>query len=73
MKNSINWAFKGLSLGILSLPRQFQLLIGTALGIFWFDILRVRRKVALDNLAIAFPEKTEVERCRIARSAFLRF
>lgn len=44
-------------------------MIGAALGVlaYW---LGVRRRVALENLARAFPEKTEKERRAIARAAY---
>ena len=43
--------------------------LGAALGVlaFW---LGIRRRVALDNLARAFPEKSESERRGIARAAY---
>jgi Kdo2-lipid IVA lauroyltransferase/acyltransferase len=37
------------------------------------DIIRYRRRVILDNLLKAFPEKTEAERKRIARSFYHHF
>ena len=44
-------------------------MIGAALGVlaYW---LGIRRRVALENLARAFPEKPEQERRRIARDAY---
>ena len=47
------------------LRRAIAVLVGAAT---W--TLRIRRKVALDNLALAFPEKTPAERRRIARAAY---
>ena len=32
--------------------------------------LRIRRRVALDNLRLAFPEKSEAERVAIARANY---
>lgn len=52
-----------------ALPRN----LGTAFAAFigWLAwALRIRRRVALENLAHAFPEKTEAERKTIARGAF---
>ena len=43
----------------LGLPRAIRL--GRALGSFAFHVLRIRRRVVLDNLARAFPEKSEAE------------
>lgn len=40
---------------------------GDFIGLLWFDILRIRRQVALDNLAIAFPQMSFCERKSLAR------
>ncbi|MHB8417608.1 MAG: lysophospholipid acyltransferase family protein [Myxococcales bacterium] len=50
-------------------PRGFRLALGRALGSFAWTI-GIRRKVALGNLALAFPELAEGERKRIARGAY---
>jgi KDO2-lipid IV(A) lauroyltransferase len=46
-----------------------------AYGIGWmaFSILRIRRSLILQNLRIAFPEKSEAERTRIAAASFYHF
>ncbi len=54
---------------LFCLPRSFHKGIASFLGILWFDILRVRRKVVLENLKIAYPELPESERLKIARAA----
>lgn len=54
---------------ITLLPRRVRHAFGDAIGILWFDVLRIRREVALANLAIAFPEMPELERVRIARAS----
>lgn len=60
----------GFGLAVMrALPRS----LGTALAEFigWLTwTLRIRRRVALENLAHAFPEKSEFERIAIARRAF---
>lgn len=41
--------------------------MGSWLGILWFDILRFRRQIIFDNMAIAFPDSTQEWRTRTAR------
>jgi KDO2-lipid IV(A) lauroyltransferase len=51
------------------LPVRLVLAFGAALGaLLW--TLRIRRRVVLSNLALAFPEKTAAERREIARSTY---
>jgi KDO2-lipid IV(A) lauroyltransferase len=55
---------------ISRIPRRWLEAFGAALGaLVW--ALRIRRRVVLDNLRLAFPEKTEAERLRIAKDTFL--
>ena len=50
-------------------PRRWLDAFGAALGaLMW--ALRIRRRVVLDNLRLAFPEKSEEERRAIARRTF---
>lgn len=44
--------------------------IGHALGSFIFHVVRVRRRIVLENLSGAFPERSERERLRIARDCY---
>lgn len=51
------------------LPRRWlRALCGALAWLAW--ILRVRRRVVMDNLKLAFPEKSEAERRAIARGTF---
>jgi Kdo2-lipid IVA lauroyltransferase/acyltransferase len=47
--------------------------VGRALGILAFDVLGYRKKITLDNLSHAFPEKSPAELSRIARGAYRNF
>ena len=47
--------------------------VGKCLGVLWYDVLRIRRQVVIDNLAIAFPEKSLAERRRFGRQAMIEF
>lgn len=69
MKLLIGFFFKCLSLIVAVLPRKMREAIGDFVGFLWFDVLRIRRKVAIDNVGIAFPEKSEEERTQIARKS----
>jgi KDO2-lipid IV(A) lauroyltransferase len=55
------------------LPYSWILVLGVALGKFTFSILRIRRRVALENLAQAFPEKSAAELKRVARRSYEHF
>lgn len=47
--------------------------VAKGFAVLGFSILRIRRKVMLQNLAIAFPEKSERERRRIAFRSYAHF
>lgn len=57
--------------GFLSLlPRKSSVAIGVTIGRLGFRLLGRLRKVALANLSIAFPEKSEQEKAEIAKGTF---
>lgn len=58
---------KFLSFFIAYAPQRVRLFLGDLIGILWFDVLRIRRRVALENLRIAFPEWSEERRVQTAR------
>lgn len=54
---------------LVRIPRRCLAALGAALGaLIW--ALRIRRRVVLENLRLAFPEKTEAERRAIARKTY---
>lgn len=61
--------FRTLSLVISLIPASLRNRIGEFIGFLWFDVLRIRRKVALENVGIAFPESSGEDRERIARAS----
>lgn len=69
----ILFLLKILSRLLNALPRRAALGLGDAVGLLWFDVIRVRRAVALENLALAFPEKSPEERVSIARRNFVHY
>lgn len=60
-----------MSFVINSILKLIQWPLGYALGILWFDILRIRRNVIEENLQRAFPEMTIKERTAIGRHSCL--
>lgn len=57
--------------GRLSLGQARKL--GRLLGRFTFDVLRIRRRVTLDNLSRAFPQASPAQRIAIARATYEHF
>ena len=58
---------------VLALPLRGARRLGVIVGAFAYRILGSRRRVALDNLTYAFPEKSDQERCFIAKGAFRNY
>lgn len=52
-----------------ALPYRWADAVGMGLGRFLFSVFGVRRRVSMENLRHAFPEKSEAELLRIARDA----
>ena len=55
------------------LPLRCALFAAHLLGVFAFHVIRIRRKVTLDNLQQAFPEKTPKECKQIAQRTYCNF
>lgn len=56
-----------------SVPHRLVLGFGAALGLAFYALDRLHRRVALANLAAAFPRRSAAERRAIARAAFAHF
>jgi len=56
------------ALGFLTVA--FALRIGAAIGVAAFSVFRVRRKVAMKNLEVAFPDMDARERIAVARRSY---
>lgn len=52
---------------LASLPRSARSFLGDIIGILWFDVFRIRRRVAIENVAIAYPYLSRREQSRMAR------
>ena len=69
MKPFIGSLFRFCSWCIASLPFAVRDAMGVLIGFLWFDVLRIRRKIATDNVGIAFPEMPLSERTTMARTS----
>ena len=63
----------GMLYGISLLPTWILYRISDVLAFFLYTVIRYRRRIVLDNLRSAFPEKTEAERLQIARKFYRNF
>jgi KDO2-lipid IV(A) lauroyltransferase len=55
-------------------PLKLSVKLGGLLGLFAFDVIRVRRKVAIDNLSLAFGDRfTDGERRAIGKRSYANF
>jgi len=75
MQTFANYVLYGLAVsalrGLARLPLGVAYWLGARLGDLLYLVLARRRRIALDNLAIAFgTDKTAEERCQIARATF---
>ena len=50
-------------------PRSWIRSLGRPLGWLWFDILRFRRDIVLDNLTKAFPDWSEDKKLSVGRKS----
>jgi Kdo2-lipid IVA lauroyltransferase/acyltransferase len=58
----------------LLLPYKWSIKAGGLLGVFAFDVIRVRRRVTLENLEKAFGDgMTSRERVRTGRRSYINF
>jgi len=69
---TLEWiAFLGLGGLVRALPRGAALSLGTAMAFFAFDVLRIRRRVAIQNIEKHFsPPGGRAEAVRIARRSY---
>lgn len=72
LKHGLEYALLRGALALFgAVPRPVALWAGRRLGDLAFDVLRLRRRVTLENLALAFGrERTRAERRAIARGAY---
>jgi len=75
MRYWLEWlVVKTLSLMVALLPRQWGLAVGRLLGLFLYYLSPKLKRIALDNLDIAFPSASESrDKRRIIRRSFSHF
>lgn len=71
MKLLVGSLGKLLAFIISILPARVRMAIGAGIGILWFDILRIRRKVAIANARIAYPDLSDKEVTSLARGSLI--
>jgi KDO2-lipid IV(A) lauroyltransferase len=64
---------ESVAIAVRPLPMRFVRQLGETLGLMFYAVDRVHRRIALANLAFAFPARTEAERRAIARAMFRHF
>ena len=69
MKLLVGSLGKILALFVSILPGRARMFLGAAIGFLWFDVLRIRRNVAIENVRLAYPEKSQKEVVSIARQS----
>lgn len=52
-------------------PLFIKKFLGMAFGLLWFDILRIRRRVAVENVLRAYPGKSRSEAVSLARKSLI--
>jgi KDO2-lipid IV(A) lauroyltransferase len=70
MKKFCHKFFELLSRRIAGLSLRVQMLLGGAIGVFIFDVVRLRRQIALGNIKIAFPDWSEERRVSVVRESY---
>lgn len=71
-KGVLGWLSVFAAAGVRLLGPAFALKLGRLSGLVGWHVRARDREIALENLALAFPEKSEAERERIARESFAR-
>jgi len=67
------WIVRGLIVAVRLMPRAVVRACGTVLGLAFYTVDGAHRRIALRNLATAFPSRPDAERRAIARAAFGHF
>ncbi len=67
MKLLMGWLGRAISYLLYIQPQFVRRFLGAVLAFLWFDVLRIRRKVMINGLEIAFPEWTHAQRVRVSR------
>lgn len=52
-------------------PTPIKAGLGQLIGLFWFDVLRIRRNTAISNIQKAFPQMNKKEAVKMARTSLI--
>ena len=69
MRILIGWLGRAISFVLFHGPAWLRQGLGNLLAFLWFDLFRIRRRVVLENLRIAFPDMTEKDRVILGRES----
>ncbi len=69
MQTLIAWLGRAVSAVLFYGPAWVRRGLGNFLAFLWFDFLRIRRQVVLNNIAIAFPSMSLSDRVRVGRKS----
>jgi len=69
MQTLIGWLGLGISFLLFRGPAHIRRALGNFLAFLWFDLLRIRRGVVLENLHIAFPDMSLRDRVSLGRKS----
>lgn len=67
------WPIKFVAWLVFQMPWPLRRALGAFIGLLWFDVLRIRRQVVIDNIAKAFQEKSRRECRRLGRKGMVEF
>ncbi len=69
MKYFINFILIPLSGVFAGLSKRSQFFCAQILGIIWFDIIRLRRKLVIQNISVAFPDWSMEKKISVGRQS----
>lgn len=67
LQKSLGLFGRSIAFILYKLPRSIQFLLGDFIGLLWFDVLRIRRQVVIDNITRAFPELSHKQKVKMGR------
>ena len=69
MKKLLVWLIRAIARILRILPVRLRFLCGDLIGWIWFDLVKHRRTIVLDNLLKAYPEWSDEQRIRVGRKS----
>lgn len=71
MKTCIGLFGRALSFILRHSPAFVRSSLGALLGMLWFDVLRIRRQIVIDNITKAFPDLSHSEKVKLGRRSLV--